>query len=674
LVANLATIVGVAAVALWVHLYEFNEPNTWDAAQLLTQSKLLQRGLLLYRDVWEMKPPGVFLYQRAVFGLLGTAPWSLRLSDYVLYVAAGVVFFRLCAREARWPLAFAGTAIWLFFAHHPAFNNQGFYTEEYTSMCAIGAVAAAAGYARTGQLRWAAASGIAVAGAVLFKHPGIACAVPVTMLITARRPLRALPLAALSGALPLLLVIGYFWWHGALAEFIDCNFKVLVAYGGISQPGGPDLTARLAELAARTWERFAAYPGVVTAVLFGAAVCLLHPNRFRVAALSWLLADLLMIMAQSHYFEHYFIQLFPSAILVATLGAAWLLQRRPGEGWSHALARVALCIVVVTVVRAPIEATIAKRQPRVKEAWRTLRAGRSAWIDHPGGNFEVEIGRYLKEHTAPDDRVFVYADGTGAAIYWSADRLPASRYLYPSASQLSLAREAEQRAELARTPPAYVAIGGSPVPHHFTPLLLADYTLAAVKERDYRVEIWARNESVQFASGEIAGLVADPKRDGLALAKAPTPDEPAQGEAAETRKGVWISPVVEVVGDGDLSLDWSLGPQPGGAGPSAAMPAAGAPGAPGTAAEAGAVVSYRAGQTADLSASPWVALQDGEKPHVPADQRYVQVRCELWTRDGGDPVLRAVRIGRLRFQLDGANAAGRAPLRTAQQAALIAAA
>jgi hypothetical protein len=50
----------------------------------------------------------------------------------------------------------------------------------------------------------------------------------------------------------------------------------------------------------------------------------------------------------------------------------------------------------------------------------------------------------------------------------------------------------------------------------------------------------------------------------------------------------------------------------------------------------------------------------------------MQVRCELWNRDGvGSPVLRAVRIGRLHFQLDGATAAARTPLRTAGQTALV---
>ena len=244
-----ANVAAIAAVAFWVHLYEFNGEVQYDAALFLTIGKLLQRGLLLYRDLWDTKPPGIYVYQSAVFAVLPVAVWSLRLTDYLLYVAAGVLFFRLCAIEARWPLAFFATAVWLYWAHHPAFNMAGFYTEEYSAMGAIAAVAAAARYWRGGGLAWVAVSGAAAAAAVLFKHPGAACGIPVVVLISGRRPARALALFAVCGALPLLAVIGYFWWHGALDAFLDCQFfSLLTQHDDAQHQPGERECARLARL------------------------------------------------------------------------------------------------------------------------------------------------------------------------------------------------------------------------------------------------------------------------------------------------------------------------------------------------------------------------------------------------------------------------------------------
>jgi hypothetical protein len=782
-IRRLALLVAIASVTLWVHLYEFNGMTQWDSAAFLAIGKLLQRDLLLYRDLWDTKPPGIYIYQTVVFSLLPVQVWSLRLTDYVLYVAAGVLYYRLCALEARWGLALAATAIWLYMAHHPSFNIAGFYTEEYSAICAIAAVAAAVRYWRRGGLAWVVASGGLAAAAVVFKHPGAACGLPIVVLISGRRPLRAVPLFVLSGALPIALVVGYFWWRGALDAFLDCQYLHLLTQHGISDPTTTHWGARLQELGQRTYEWLQPYPAVLWPALFGSAVCLLRPNRFRLAALLWLAADLAFIAAQKFYYEHYYIQLFASAVLVGVIGAAWLLQARPGEPWPVAVPRLAACAVAVALAWSGLRTVVAQRRPIVAAAWTALRSGPAAWPHAPGGPFEVELGRYMKERTSPDDRIFIFETGTHLAAYWTADRLPASRYIFSIVPQASFARQAEQIAELERTRPAYVAITGNPVASYFTPFLLANYTLATVKWGGDRVELWARNDLAAFAAGTLSGLLADPPRGGLVLAEPLAAAGAPLVEAADARRGTWTSPALEIVGGGaELPLDWSpradLAANPTGVGypaaeASLAQPAnepqvvLGAPtrsgqwstdarsepqaltirlGFPAVAdqvvvrsrmtppdtpesrlqvlatagdeftplagtweAGAGGVatyrfaaqalaalrivatpapdrpialervhvpavgmgvgVRYRTGPTPDLSAAPWVAVKDEEGPRVVSAQRYVQIQCEVWSRyPGRGPVLRALQIGRLRFQLDGAAPTAGASLRTAQGA------
>jgi hypothetical protein len=326
--------------------------------------------------------------------------------------------------------------------------------------------------------------------------------VPLLVLIRARRPLRALPIVAVVGALPLLAVVGYFWWRGALDAFLDCQFFHLLAQHGVMQP--VPLRARLLELGQRTLAELAPYPIVLLAGGVGGAICLLRPTRLRLAAVLWLLADLLLIGAQKFYYEHYFIQLFPSAILCGVLGAAWLLQRRPGERWFVAVPRLALCVAAVATTWPYVAAVRAEREPVVRLAWQQVLAGPSAWPRAPGGPFEAELGQYLKERTTPEERVFIYETGTCLAAYWTADRLPASRYIFSVMPATSDARTQEMLADLERTRPAYVLVTGGVAERPISPFLRAHYTLAVEKwggrrgdVAGYRVEVWARNDRVQ---------------------------------------------------------------------------------------------------------------------------------------------------------------------------------
>jgi hypothetical protein len=328
---------------------------------------------------------------------------------------------------------------------------------------------------------------------VLFKHPGAACGLPVVILISARQARRALPLFLLSAALPLLLVVGYFWWHGALDALLDCQFFHLLTQHGITEPLAPG--ARLRELLQQVLAKLGAEPLWLLPAAAGIGVALLRPTRWRVAVVVWLIADLTLLAAQRFYFEHYFIQLFPSVILLSVIGLAALLQARPGEHVALSLARLALCIVVFGVALRPVEAAISRRQRTVYLNWSTLLHDRANLRRDPGGPFEINLGAYLREHTAPDERVFIIETGTAVAAYWIADRLPASRYIFSTQVLASPARQAEQRAELEHTRPAYVVVVGRPPDYYLTPWIERGYYLEGVYELyETRAELWARSD------------------------------------------------------------------------------------------------------------------------------------------------------------------------------------
>ncbi len=321
----------VVGVALWVHLAEFNGATMWDSAVFLAVSRLLQRGLVLYRDVWDNKPPGIYAYQTAVFALLPTAVSSLLFTDFALYFLGDAALDGLCRRFAHRPLALSATLCWVFIAPHPTFPVAGFYPAESVALFAAVAVALAARWAAGEGGGWQPfASGLAAGLAVQFKTPALACGVPALLLLAARRPWRAVPPFAVGAAMPLLAVLAYFWFVNALPAYFDSQLWFPIAS---HEPGAlnQSLGQRVAQLGVESVRALGPRPWLLFPALLGAALVLLDPNRLRVAALLWALADLTMVMAQKFYHLHYFIQTFPALAWLGAMGLAATLQRRPDD-------------------------------------------------------------------------------------------------------------------------------------------------------------------------------------------------------------------------------------------------------------------------------------------------------------------------------------------------------
>src|SRR6266536_2395554 len=125
----------------------------------------------------------------------------------------------------------------------------------------------------------------------------------------------------------------------------------------------------------------------------------------RTALLGLLAASAIGAAAGARFYEHYYIQLIPPLALLAAPYYAPLWTRRMQP--PHWLLRPSLTYawLALTIVAFSIShwlALAARREPK-------------------------ETGRYLLEHSAPNDRIFVW--GHKARIYLEARRRPACRYI-----------------------------------------------------------------------------------------------------------------------------------------------------------------------------------------------------------------------------------------------------
>lgn len=125
----------------------------------------------------------------------------------------------------------------------------------------------------------------------------------------------------------------------------------------------------------------------------------------RIALVGLLAASIIGAAAGARFYFHYYIQLIPPLALLAAPFYAdlWTGRRRPAN-WLL--------------------------RPAVSCAWLALTVvgfSVSHWLGLAGQRATSETGQYLREHSAPNDTIFVW--GQAPRIYLEARRRPASRYV-----------------------------------------------------------------------------------------------------------------------------------------------------------------------------------------------------------------------------------------------------
>lgn len=211
-----------------------------------------KHGTLPYRDVFDHKPPGIYVIYRLALTLFGEHVGSAKVLELTCVLALGLLTARLVVpRGVRVPKGlYAASATLASLAHYGHFDYWNSYqTELWYTMFGMAAIVAAVHVKET--RRAAFALGLLASLGVLMKPMSAAYSSIGVVLLAARlvressaptlgapepeprRIRRFLPPFALAtgwtllgAALPIVLVLGYFGAHGALDAMID-----IVVYG-----------------------------------------------------------------------------------------------------------------------------------------------------------------------------------------------------------------------------------------------------------------------------------------------------------------------------------------------------------------------------------------------------------------------------------------------------------
>jgi 4-amino-4-deoxy-L-arabinose transferase-like glycosyltransferase len=446
-VLGLAAVTAAAALALWWPSFREVALDR-DEGIYAAVAQGWASGRLLYRDVFDHKPPGIFLAYRTLLAAFGDSLVPVRMAFALLTaltgVAAALVLRALRPESPRADLAVVALAV--VYLQASAAVGGGAANSEILMMPLVTAAALVALRARAEpSARRLAALGLASAAALLVKP---VCGLELLLFfavtasgtrfrVAARRDIAAwLGAYAAGGLAPVLAAVAYFAARGGLAEAVEAVVTYNLAYVGA---GPVPAAVRFGYLAREAAAGFAPF-------LFGWAVLAATMLRRRRSIAVWLpllwpLAAAAGALTAGRPYLHYLQQLTVPLALATVTAVALLAAAAPAA--ARRRLRAAAAAAALALLLPSLRATAAERR---------------AWAAAP--EWETELGRFLAERVPPGETVLVW--GASAQVYLYAGRLPAGRFVvnYPLIGDSAFAERArrELHATLLAAPPGAIIV------------------------------------------------------------------------------------------------------------------------------------------------------------------------------------------------------------------------
>ena len=429
----LAILVDCTSRVVWIS-YE-RDPSIYASI-----ARFWQDGLIPYRDVWEFKPPLIFVALRAGFALWGHEPESLR-RVFMIATWLGALSLYLGLRRAQCLIAAPVAALGLMTL--VVVNVWGLPLQNTESLvvafgaCAIGCAAAHQGGPRWW---WALLTGASLGLATAGKQPAALFALPLGMQLCLwgmpdgwRARVWYVAQRALLG------MGGFAIVAGAFALYFASHDALGAAYGAVLVDGSryasaldwlrpsaldPPLGRRIPPAAMQLLRPTADWPYVawgqmwpyIGAVGVLALRTLWRPTRWVATAWAWLLAASWAVLLGPYAENHYLVMSLPALALAA--GIAGELCWPAGGPLPRGRQTVRLlCGLLIAVIL-------------FGTAWRVgylPQRSQGPGID-PIEQEAQRLGEQIRAAAQPGDRLFVGDEPL--QIYLYAGVPPASRFIY----------------------------------------------------------------------------------------------------------------------------------------------------------------------------------------------------------------------------------------------------
>ena len=461
-----AAILLVVLAAALPRLPTLFEPLAMDQALFAVIGEGILRGERLYVDLWDHKPPAIYLLYAAIRGVSGGASWAVALAGLVAAVATALLLRSLVAARRGADVGLLAGVLYGLLANPILLG--GFYATAQAEVFLEALVAASLVLAARGGRSHGFASGAALGAAALFKPTALLFA-PIVLLARAgpggaNAPSRATSRRARLGpiglglAVPVLFSLAYVaasgTWAAAFEALVTWNLRA--ARAAAADPGGlASISLSLPSILGLLLDGILLLGPFLLFALAGAAL-----SRDRALPLAWLAAAVVSVLAQGKLYRYQYQPLLAPLVWLSALGLAETASRlaRPARRAARPVVVVLALLSLVPYARSVRSYWSAHRVrfPLPAGPAREEMLGTYTWSG-TGMRYDdaARVAARIQAASAPDDRIYVL--GFDPQIYLLARRAPAGRYL---AHDHVRAPGAEERlaSDLARRRPRWVVV------------------------------------------------------------------------------------------------------------------------------------------------------------------------------------------------------------------------
>jgi len=433
-------------------------------------------GLVPYKDLFDHKPPGIYLLYSLVFLLTEPSALNIKVFASLYTLGTALAVFLLTRKVAGTTAAFFSALLFGIFSCGPKIEGGGANTEVFIILPYTLAAYFLISAIETGKRRGYFLTGLLTGLACTIKQVAIVNLLWVAGLLLVRirrkdeRDTVAYVAAdaiavAIGVVLPWLPFLLYFYVNDALRAFFYWQLSFNLDYIDAGYKYLPNLTLVLGRMKAVLLENGLLWILALVGLGFlrrqvpetglsylegGSALRRKWTVLFLMA--TWPLFSFLGIMVGGRYYGHYFIQIIPPLAVLGGVGLAGLFHEFRVRG--RAFLRQPSRIFLVGILLWSFLLFVRTDAPY----YLRYNAHQISHGVYGTPLFSVTrfIGKYLKEQTQPDDLIYVWA--VHPEINFYALRKTPSPFLVYSTSfaRLPWDTHAEVMQSLHRAPPRYI--------------------------------------------------------------------------------------------------------------------------------------------------------------------------------------------------------------------------
>jgi len=381
-----------------------------DEGTYLSVAMLMRKGWVVYRDVFESKPPLFHFINYFVYLIVGNRIHAARLFSIGAAALTAYLIYEVVDMHHSERTALTAAILFSISSSLPIFDGFRILTEPFSTLFMVSMILAVELYTQKDDTRLLPVIGFLASGYILIRPTGVLFTSLLFLLSyfrwkTVRSPRIIGQIAAGGLVLPLIFGI-YFFSQGALGELL---FWVLEPVQGFTDYVVTNIAAKIQWILQVTLS-------VSPLVLLALPSLANREKHIHELNLTWIVfLPTVFLVTFLPGFPHYYYEILPALAIQAAVGSTKLIQFFQGRG-------VLIKAIVALVLVASTGVSLFQSRPIFNDF--------QSAKDFP---LALQVSYSIREHAVPDDTVFIYETAwpkLGPTIYYLAERAPSIHNLF----------------------------------------------------------------------------------------------------------------------------------------------------------------------------------------------------------------------------------------------------